>query len=52
VAPWPLESDACRVPLLVALSCDVREPGEYLADDIAGRPIVWSAATTASSAPS
>ena len=28
------------VPLLVALSCDVREPGEYLAYDIAGRPIV------------
>jgi nitrite reductase/ring-hydroxylating ferredoxin subunit len=29
-----------RVPLLVALSCDVREPGEYLAYDIVGRPIV------------
>ncbi len=28
------------VPLLVALSCDVREPGEYMAYDIAGRPIV------------
>ncbi len=29
-----------RVPLLVALACDVREPGDYLAYDIAGRPIV------------
>jgi nitrite reductase/ring-hydroxylating ferredoxin subunit len=29
-----------RVPLLVALGCDVREPGDYLAYDIAGRPIV------------
>jgi len=28
------------VPLLVALSCDVREPGEYMAYDIAGRPIL------------
>jgi phenylpropionate dioxygenase-like ring-hydroxylating dioxygenase large terminal subunit len=29
-----------KVPLLVALSCDVREPGEFLAYDIAGRPII------------
>ena len=29
-----------RVPLLVALSCDVREPGDYITFDIAGRPIV------------
>jgi nitrite reductase/ring-hydroxylating ferredoxin subunit len=29
-----------KVPLLVALSCDVREPGEYLAYDIASRPII------------
>ena len=29
-----------RVPLLVALGCDVREPGDYLAYDIAGRPIL------------
>ena len=29
-----------RSPLLVALSCDVREPGDYLAYDIAGRPII------------
>lgn len=29
-----------EVPLLVALSCDVREPGEYLAYDLAGRPII------------
>jgi phenylpropionate dioxygenase-like ring-hydroxylating dioxygenase large terminal subunit len=29
-----------RVPLLVALSCDVREPGEYIAFEIAGRPII------------
>lgn len=29
-----------KVPLLVALSCDVREPGDYLAYEIAQRPIV------------
>jgi hypothetical protein len=29
-----------KVPLLVALPCDVREPGEYLANEIAQRPIV------------
>lgn len=29
-----------KVPLLVALSGDVREPGEFLAYDIAGRPII------------
>jgi phenylpropionate dioxygenase-like ring-hydroxylating dioxygenase large terminal subunit len=29
-----------RVPLLVALSCDVREPGDYITFDIAGRPLV------------
>jgi nitrite reductase/ring-hydroxylating ferredoxin subunit len=35
-----IEQIFLRVPLLVALSCDIREPGEYLAYDIAGRPIV------------
>jgi phenylpropionate dioxygenase-like ring-hydroxylating dioxygenase large terminal subunit len=29
-----------KVPLLVALSCDVREPGEYLSYSVAGRPII------------
>ncbi len=29
-----------RVPLLVALSCDVREPGDYITFEIAGRPII------------
>jgi phenylpropionate dioxygenase-like ring-hydroxylating dioxygenase large terminal subunit len=29
-----------HVPLLVALSCDVREPGEYITFEIAGRPII------------
>jgi carnitine monooxygenase subunit len=29
-----------RLPLLVALACDIREPGEYLAYEVAGRPIV------------
>ena len=35
-----IEQIFLRVPLLVALSCDVREPGDYLAYDIAGRPII------------
>ena len=35
-----IEEIFLKVPLLVALSCDVREPGEYLAYDIAGRPII------------
>ena len=29
-----------RVPLLVALGCDVREPGDYITFEIAGRPII------------
>ncbi len=29
-----------KVPLLVALSCDVREPGDFLAYDLASRPII------------
>ncbi len=29
-----------KVPLLVALSCDVREPGDYLSYDVAERPIL------------
>jgi len=29
-----------RVPLLVALSCDVREPGDYITFQIAGRPVI------------
>lgn len=29
-----------KVPLLVALSCDIAEPGDYLSFTIAGRPIV------------
>jgi phenylpropionate dioxygenase-like ring-hydroxylating dioxygenase large terminal subunit len=29
-----------KVPLLVALSCDVREPGEFLSYEVAGWPIV------------
>lgn len=29
-----------RVPLLVALSCDVREPGEFITLTIAGRPLL------------
>jgi carnitine monooxygenase subunit len=28
------------VPLLVALTCDIREPGEFVSLEIAGRPIV------------
>jgi phenylpropionate dioxygenase-like ring-hydroxylating dioxygenase large terminal subunit len=35
-----IEEIFLKVPLLVALSCDVREPGEFLAYDIAARPIV------------
>ncbi len=35
-----IEEIFLKVPLLVALSCDVRDPGEYLAYDIAGRPII------------
>jgi nitrite reductase/ring-hydroxylating ferredoxin subunit len=35
-----IEQIFLRVPLLVALTCDIREPGEYLAYDIAGRPII------------
>jgi phenylpropionate dioxygenase-like ring-hydroxylating dioxygenase large terminal subunit len=29
-----------KMPLLVALSCDVREPGEFVSYSVAGRPIV------------
>lgn len=29
-----------RVPLLVALGCDVREPGDYITFDVAGRPLI------------
>ena len=29
-----------KVPLLVALSCDVREPGDFLSYELAGRPII------------
>jgi phenylpropionate dioxygenase-like ring-hydroxylating dioxygenase large terminal subunit len=29
-----------RVPLLVALSCDIREPGEFVTLEIAGRPLL------------
>lgn len=29
-----------KVPLLVALSCDVREPGDYVSYDVAERPIL------------
>lgn len=29
-----------RVPLLVALGCDIREPGDYITFEIAGRPII------------
>ena len=29
-----------RVPLLVALSCDIAEPGDYSSIDIAGRPVL------------
>jgi carnitine monooxygenase subunit len=35
-----IEQVFLRVPLLVALACDVREPGDFLAYDVAGRPIV------------
>lgn len=35
-----IEQIFLKVPLLVALSCDVREPGEFLAYEVAGRPIV------------
>ncbi len=35
-----IEQIFLKVPLLVALSCDVREPGEFLAYDVAGRPII------------
>jgi len=35
-----IEKIFLEVPLLVALSCDVREPGDYLAYDLAGRPII------------
>ncbi len=39
---WQREIDSIflRMPLLVALSCDVRQPGDYRALQIAGRPIV------------
>ncbi len=39
---WQREIDAIflRMPLLVALSCDVRQSGDYVALQIAGRPIV------------
>ena len=40
-----------RVPLMVALACEVREPGDYVAFDVVGRPISWwSGATTVGSA--
>ncbi|MEM9033058.1 MAG: aromatic ring-hydroxylating dioxygenase subunit alpha [Actinomycetota bacterium] len=29
-----------RVPILVALACEVREPGDYVAYDLAGRPLL------------
>ncbi len=29
-----------RVPIMVALACEVREPGEYVAFDLVGRPLV------------
>jgi phenylpropionate dioxygenase-like ring-hydroxylating dioxygenase large terminal subunit len=35
-----LERIFLKVPLLVALSCDVREPGDFLAYDLASRPII------------
>ena len=35
-----IEQIFLKLPLLVALSCDVREPGDFLAYEIAGRPIV------------
>lgn len=39
---WQREIDSIflRMPLLVALSCEVRQPGDYVALQIAGRPIV------------
>jgi len=39
---WQREIDSIflRTPLLVALSCDVRQPGDYFALQIAGRPIL------------
>src|SRR5262245_40830657 len=35
-----IEQIFLKVPLLVALSCDVREPGEFLSYELAGRPII------------
>ncbi len=29
-----------RVPLMVALACEVRDPGDYVAFDVVGRPLV------------
>ena len=29
-----------RVPLMVALACEVREPGDYVAFDLVGRPLI------------
>jgi phenylpropionate dioxygenase-like ring-hydroxylating dioxygenase large terminal subunit len=39
---WQREMDEIflRVPLLVTLSCDIREPGEFVSLEIAGRPIL------------
>ena len=39
---WQREIDSIflRMPLLVALTCEVRQPGDYVALQIAGRPIV------------
>lgn len=39
---WQREIDQIflRVPLLVTLSCDIREPGEFTSLDIAGRPLL------------
>ena len=41
-ARWQLEMEHVfrRSPLVVALSCDIANPGDYSATEIAGRPIV------------
>src|SRR6188508_2627493 len=41
-ARWQLEMEHVfrRSPLVVALSCDITNPGDYSATEIAGRPIV------------